>query len=106
MTNAPQKQLSVIDLFAGVGGFTQGFLRVNDAGLPFGFSSKLLVDVDETAGSTFKKNFPYIPFWVRNLYNVEGKEILDLTKMKRGELDFLIGGPPCQGFSTNGKRWL
>ena len=26
--------------------------------------------------------------------------------MKRGQLDFLIGGPPCQGFSPNGKRWL
>lgn len=101
-----QKKLTFIDLFAGVGGFSQGFLRVNDATLPFDFMPKLLVDTDQTAGGTFKKNFPYIPFWVQDLYKVEGEQILGLTKMKRGELDFLIGGPPCQGFSTNGKRWL
>lgn len=101
-----QKKLSFVDLFAGVGGFSQGFLRVNDAALPFGFTPNLLVDTDETAGGTFKKNFPYIPFWVQDLYKVKGEQILGLTKMKRGELDFLIGGPPCQGFSTNGKRWL
>lgn len=97
-----QKKLTFIDLFAGVGGFSQGFLRVNDATLPFDFTPKLLVDTDQTAGGTFKKNFPYIPFWVQDLYKVEGEQILGLTKMKRGELDFLIGGPPCQGFSTNG----
>jgi DNA (cytosine-5)-methyltransferase 1 len=34
------------------------------------------------------------------------EEILRLSKLKSGELDFLIGGPPCQGFSSNGKRWL
>lgn len=105
MTNKT-KTFSFIDLFAGVGGFSQGFLRVNDTELPFNFAPKLLVDSDETAGLTFKKNFPYIPFWVKDLYKVEGEQILSLTKMKSGELDFLIGGPPCQGFSTNGKRWL
>ncbi len=100
------KTFTFVDLFAGVGGFSQGFLRVKEAGLPFNFAPKLLVDLDETAGLSFKKNFPYIPFWVQDLYKVEGEQILGLTKMKRGELDFLIGGPPCQGFSTNGKRWL
>jgi DNA (cytosine-5)-methyltransferase 1 len=105
MTNS-NKTFSFVDLFAGVGGFSQGFLRVNESDLPFNFAPKLLVDSDETAGLTFKKNFPYVPFWVQDLYQVEGGQILNLTKMKRGELDFLIGGPPCQGFSTNGKRWL
>jgi DNA (cytosine-5)-methyltransferase 1 len=32
--------------------------------------------------------------------------MLKLLKLRTGELDFLIGGPPCQGFSPNGKRWL
>ena len=37
---------------------------------------------------------------------VQGSDILKLAKLQSGELDFLIGGPPCQGFSPNGKRWL
>lgn len=101
-----KKQMSVIDLFAGVGGFTQGFLRVNQSDLPFSFTSKLLIDSDPTACHTFKKNFPSIPYWIKDLYDVGGSELLHLTKLKKSELDFLIGGPPCQGFSSNGKRWL
>jgi DNA (cytosine-5)-methyltransferase 1 len=37
---------------------------------------------------------------------LSGADLIGLLKMQVGELDFLIGGPPCQGFSPNGKRWL
>lgn len=67
---------------------------------------RLLVDVDPTAAFTFKKNFPKIPFWPTDLSCIGGLDILKLLKLKAGELDFLVGGPPCQGFSPSGKRWL
>jgi DNA (cytosine-5)-methyltransferase 1 len=66
----------------------------------------LLVDSDPTAADTFKKNFPKTPFWPKDLGAVQGSDILKLVKLKAGELDFLVGGPPCQGFSPTGKRWL
>ena len=99
--------MTVVDLFAGVGGFTQGFLRASQA-LPADtkFEVRLLADLDQTAAYTFKKNFPQIPYWPIDLAKVDGAGVLKLLKMKAGELDFLIGGPPCQGFSSNGKRWL
>lgn len=98
--------VTVVDLFAGVGGFSLGFLNANEATAKLKFDLRLLVDSDPTAVDTFKRNFPKIPFWPKDLSSVHGSELLKLTKLKTGELDFLIGGPPCQGFSPNGKRWL
>jgi DNA (cytosine-5)-methyltransferase 1 len=97
---------TVVDLFAGVGGFSLGFLRANEPTDKFKFDLRLLVDSDPSAVDTFKKNFPKIPFWPKDLSNVQGGDILKLVKLKAGQLDFLVGGPPCQGFSPNGKRWL
>ena len=97
---------SVVDLFAGIGGFAEGFLRANHGQLKFQFELRLLVDFDPTASFTFKKNYPKIPFWTADLGKIESGELLKLLGMRRGDLDFLIGGPPCQGFSPSGKRWL
>ena len=98
--------MTIVDLFAGVGGFTLGFLGVNRTARRLGFDVRLLVDSDPTAAYSFKKNFPQIPYWPKDLGKLSGGDLLGLLKLKRGELDFLIGGPPCQGFSPTGKRWL
>lgn len=98
--------LTVVDLFAGVGGFSSGFLRTNNGTENFDFDLRLLVDSDPSAVFTFKKNFPRIAYWPKDVSQVQGTEIFRLTKLRPGDLDFLIGGPPCQGFSPNGKRWL
>jgi DNA (cytosine-5)-methyltransferase 1 len=101
-----ETSFTVVDLFAGVGGFSLGFLNANDEAAKFRFDLRLLVDCDPTAVDTFKRNFPKIPYWPKDLGTVQGGDILKLAKLKTGELDFLVGGPPCQGFSPNGKRWL
>lgn len=43
-------------------------------------------------------------FWLADIRNVSGAEILDALGLEVGELDAVIGGPPCQGFSVAGKR--
>lgn len=101
-----RNKLTVVDLFSGVGGFSLGFLNANEVARPYTFDVRLLVDIDPTAAFTFKKNFPKIPFWPKDLGTVHGSEILKIASLSVGELDFLVGGPPCQGFSPNGKRWL
>lgn len=42
--------------------------------------------------------------WMGDIRKLSGKDILDALGMKKGEVDSVCGGPPCQGFSTSGKR--
>jgi DNA (cytosine-5)-methyltransferase 1 len=94
------RQLTHVDLFSGVGGFTLGF---EATGL---YETRLLVDSDRAAAATFKRNRPRIPFWPKDLSVVEAEELLGLIKLRPGELDVLTAGPPCQGLSKIGARQL
>lgn len=89
--------VTVISLFAGCGGSSLGYKWA-------GYTELLAIDFDKNAVETFKLNFPEIPIWQRDIKEITGKEILDFCKIKKGELDILDGSPPCQGFSTAGKR--
>lgn len=88
---------TVISLFAGTGGSSLGYKWA-------GFHELLAVDFDPHAVECFRLNFPDVPVWQRSVVEVTGKEILEFCKIKKGELDVLDGSPPCQGFSTAGKR--
>ena len=87
------KRPVLIDLFSGCGGFGLG-------GELAGFHSVLAVDVDPTLQSSYKLNFPSTQVKVGDIraINAAGwKPILgDL------EVDGVIGGPPCQGYSRQG----
>lgn len=58
------------------------------------------------------EDFDYVPthpngcehFWYADIRNVTGQEILDTLGLQQGEVDLVVGGPPCQGFSIAGKR--
>lgn len=84
---------SFIDLFSGAGGFLRGFM---DAGLKPEFS----VEVWEPAIQTHQRNYPQVPVWDRDIRTISNEEI----EKYKGKVDLIIGGPPCQGFSTIGKR--
>lgn len=94
-----KKQYTVISTFAGCGGSSLGYHWA-------GFKELLAIDFDKNAVETFALNFSDVPVWQRDITTVTGKEILDFCKIKKGELDILDGSPPCQGFSTAGKRDL
>lgn len=82
-----------IDLFSGAGGLLRGFM---DAG----FEPEFSVEVWEPAIQTHNRNYPQIPVWDRDIRTISNDEI---AKYK-GQVDLIVGGPPCQGFSTIGKR--
>jgi DNA (cytosine-5)-methyltransferase 1 len=88
---------TVISLFAGCGGSSLGYKWA-------GFKELLAIDFDKNAVETFRLNFPDVPIWQRDIKTVTAKEIMEFCKIKRGGLDILDGSPPCQGFSTAGKR--
>lgn len=48
--------------------------------------------------------WPCDHFWLDDVRNITGAEIVDALGMQPGEVDVVIGGPPCQGYSTAGNR--
>lgn len=69
-----------------------------------GFTELLAVEWDDNAVETFKLNFPDVPVYHGDIAKLTGDECLRLAGINNGELDVLDGSPPCQGFSTAGKR--
>lgn len=88
----------MLDLFCGAGGLSRGF---QDAG----YNVVLGVDNNETALSTFKNNHKNSEVLNLDLFNHE--QINEITKFlqdRQIDIDVLVGGPPCQGFSLAGPR--
>lgn len=93
-----KKQFTVISTFAGGGGSSLGYHWT-------GFRELLAIDFDKNSCDTLKANFDF-PVWQRDVKEITADEILKFCKIKKGQLDILDGSPPCQGFSTAGKRNL
>ena len=87
------RTLHTIDLFAGAGGLALGF---SDAG----FHPLAANDFDEDAGNTFAANFRETPFLPGPIQEISGEMLLGVSGLQCGELDVLLGGPPCQAFSV------
>jgi len=85
----------VVDLFAGAGGFSRGFL---DAG----FDVALGVEIDSNAARTYSYNFPNAVMLLDDIRDINGTDII---KYIGGKPDVVIGGSPCEAFTeTNPRR--
>lgn len=69
-----------------------------------GFHELLAVEWDQNAVDTFRLNFPDVPIYHGDIAKLMGDECMRLAGIEKGALDVLDGSPPCQGFSTAGKR--
>lgn len=88
---------TIISLFAGCGGSSLGYQMA-------GFHELLAVEWDDNAVETFRLNFPDVLIYHGDIATLSGAECMGLAGIEKGELDVLDGSPPCQGFSTAGKR--
>lgn len=88
---------TVISTFAGCGGSSLGYSFA-------GYKELLAVEWDQNAVDTFKLNFPDVPVYHGDIAELSVEKVLEMTGLKVGELDVFDGSPPCQGFSTAGKR--
>ncbi|MEM8575816.1 MAG: DNA cytosine methyltransferase [Pseudomonadota bacterium] len=86
-----------IDLFAGAGGFAVGFRNA-------GWAVACANDADPYAVETFRMNFPETGFFEGLVGAICPRDLLAASALSVGELDCLIGGPPCQSFSHNNHR--
>lgn len=83
--------MRIVDLFAGCGGFSQGFKCA-------GFESVLALEIDEWASETFSANHSEVQVITGDVRDVV------VSGLGLPEIDGVIGGPPCQGFSLSGNR--
>jgi DNA (cytosine-5)-methyltransferase 1 len=84
--------MKAIDLFAGCGGLSLGFMKN-------GCTIVKAVEFDPSIANTYKLNHPEVEVIVDDIKNIDHFGIF-----KRGDADVIIGGPPCQGFSMAGAR--
>jgi DNA (cytosine-5)-methyltransferase 1 len=90
-----EKPLAV-DLFAGAGGLTLGLEAA-------GFATALATDYWPPASATIVRNFEGINYLFADATELTGADILNCASLVQGP-DLVVGGPPCQGFSSAGAR--
>lgn len=71
-----------------------------------GYRELLAVEWDDNAVQTFRLNFPDVPVYHGDIAQLSVDECLRLAGIEAGQLDVFDGSPPCQGFSTAGKRMI
>jgi DNA (cytosine-5)-methyltransferase 1 len=91
----PNHHPTVLALFSGGGGLNLGFNLA-------GFETLLASDFDPTAAATFAANSPSVPFAQADIRHLTRAEVSELLGGR--PVDVVIGGPPCQGFSTLGDQ--
>ncbi len=85
---------TTLDLFCGAGGITEGFRQA-------GFDCLFATDLNPHAIDTFHNNHPSTPVACGPIEELQPNLIRQRVGLDVGELDCLVGGPPCQGFSIN-----
>ncbi len=97
IASVPWNGFMVVSLFAGCGGSSLGYKMA-------GFRVLWASEFVPAAQDSYKANHTGTIVDGRNIRDVQPEEILSVIGMKPSELDVLDGSPPCQSFSTAGKR--
>lgn len=91
------KSFRILDLFSGAGGFSYGMEKNKH------FQTVIAVDFNPNALATFKYNMPDTHIITGDITNAEIKKQI-IESSKKLQVNMIIGGPPCQGFSLKGKK--
>lgn len=86
-----------VELCAGAGGLSCGFGAA-------GIDIAIAIEKDHNAAATYRANFPDVDLMERDIETVTGGMLLERMKMEKDELDVLVAGLPCQGFSESNRR--
>lgn len=85
------------DLFAGAGGLSLGFQQA-------GFDVAFANDINPDYAYTYTRNHPDTRFFCESIEDLSAVDVFKATGLRRNDIDVLIGGPPCQGFSINAPK--
>jgi DNA (cytosine-5)-methyltransferase 1 len=89
-----KKLYTALSLYTGAGGLDLGFEAA-------GFDCRAAVEVDQDCVATLRANRDW-PVIDRSIHEVSSADLLRTADLEPGEVDVLIGGPPCQPFSKAG----
>ena len=95
--SANRKLFTYISFFAGGGGSSAGYKLA-------GGDCKFVNEFQQVAVDTYLANWPNTPHICGDIKNVTGKQIMEMTDIKEGELDILDASPPCPPFSMSGTK--
>ncbi len=84
---------TVVDLFCGAGGLSHGFMQA-------GYDVIFGTDIDPIFGQTFLNSHSGAKFIAKSIADIFASDILAFCGLNAGDLDVLVGGPPCQGYSV------
>ncbi|MEV6411148.1 DNA cytosine methyltransferase [Kribbella sp. NPDC051718] len=90
-------RLACVSVFSGAMGLDLGLEAA-------GFDIRMAADNMDAAARTAGVNRPDLPFFADDARALDAKKIYELSGLGAGEVDLLAGGPPCQSFSTAGRR--
>ena len=86
--------MKLMDLFCGTGGFSKGFENTDAFQVVYG------IDVLRTSVDTFRLNHPHALALAEDIRRVRRAEVAERLNVRQGDIAVIIGGPPCQGFSS------
>lgn len=89
--------MGVLSLFSGCGGCSLGLKQA-------GFEVSLAADIDRDACDTYASNLGKADVWQIDLSNIIPAELLKRSRLNLTDLNLIVGGPPCQGFSSAGSK--
>lgn len=95
--STPAPQFRILDLFSGAGGFSCGLHMLEN------FKTAVASDFMQDALATFKFNMPETEVIHGDICEPEVKRKI-IAASKDAQVNMIIGGPPCQGFSNKGKK--
>lgn len=94
MTSTKKEKPKIISLFSGVGGLDYGFEAA-------GFDTSVAIELDHDCCETLRASRRW-PVIERSIFDVPTAEMLEVAGARAGDIDVVIGGPPCQPFSKSG----
>lgn len=93
-------KLKVIDLFSGVGGLSYGF--AHDDNFEIIAANEILPNM----AKAYSLNHPTAKVYTEDIKDFNAAKIEKDLNIKPSEIDIIVGGPPCQAYSTVGKRLI
>ncbi len=100
MYMSKNRKLKVIDLFCGVGGLSYGF--AHDDNFEIVAANEILPNM----AKAYSLNHPMAKVYAEDIKYFTAQKIENDINIKATEIDIIVGGPPCQAYSTVGKRLI